>query len=296
VFRQLTDAERQQKRHDRKKKLDERTQKRDDKREARRCRTPGEHIEAGLRWWTAVVASVVVVASACFGISSPGDWTNRLGVAAAAGGLFTAAIAVGAVFGFLFGLPRHRFVEQEGKSSEARSESHFLANSNLLKVSDWLTTILIGLGLVQLANAGPAIADLSQSLREPLGGMTYAGVSAVATMIGVSIVAVIMTYLWTSTRVRELFEKAEDEADALNRAAGAALPVLLHEYVSEARGAAGHSVSEDAFAEMEDEIIAVARHADRRVVEQLEKDLRADHEPAHAVRRKRALQLLASVD
>ena len=56
----------------------------------------------------------------------------------------------GAGFGFLFGLPRSRVSDLTADGSTevpappAKASTYYLTNSNLIKVSDWLTTIVIG--------------------------------------------------------------------------------------------------------------------------------------------------------
>ncbi len=99
------------------------------------------------------------------------------GVARAAGVvvfvLFCAAGAVGAAAGFLFGLPRSRVVDMttgglSGAASNPPPSSAYLTNSNLIKVSDWLTTIIIGLGLVNLRKIQAAIEQLGAALKAPL--------------------------------------------------------------------------------------------------------------------------------
>ena len=85
--------------------------------------------------------------------------------------LFGAAGAVGAAAGFLFGLPRSRVADMttlrqsvgntSGAASNLPPSTSYLANSNLIKVSDWLTTIIIGLGLVNLRKAPAAVEQLA---------------------------------------------------------------------------------------------------------------------------------------
>jgi hypothetical protein len=148
--------------------------------------------------------------------------------------LFAAGAAVGAVVGFLFGLPRARFADASqsnpqnptavGSTSEAGRSAHYLTNSNLIKVSDWLTTIIIGLGLVNLAKIGPAASSLRTTLEEPLGGTAYSGIIGVSMIIIALLSSMILCYLWTSIRVRELLEDAEDEEQEDAEAEQAAAP------------------------------------------------------------------------
>lgn len=180
-------------------------------------RTPGEKTQRGVV--LVAVASIVGISfvSLMLARATPDDAVQSgVGVATTALVLFFAAGAVGAGLGFLFGLPRSRFLEQ--KSSDGgnaptgpvtAATSSFLTNSNLIKVSDWLTTIVVGLGLVNLANIGPALTDLQQNLVEPLGGSANAGVIGLCIVLAALVLGALLTFLWTSIRVRELFEDSE---------------------------------------------------------------------------------------
>lgn len=128
--------------------------------------------------------------------------------------LYTGSFMVGAFLGFLFGLPRARVVEQTAgaQSDSGTALSHFLANSNLIKVSDWLTTIIIGLTLVNLGELIPAATALGDTLSEPLGGHPYSAAIGLAVVIGSVLAGFFLVYLWTSIRVRELLEEAERSA------------------------------------------------------------------------------------
>lgn len=57
------------------------------------------------------------------------------------GGIFTLTSLVG----FLFGIPRTTVIDESEKS-----KSSYMGNDNLLQISDWLTKIILGLGLTQI--------------------------------------------------------------------------------------------------------------------------------------------------
>ena len=61
------------------------------------------------------------------------------------------AFAVGTLFGFLFGIPK-TLQDQNGVTGQGTSASGALqaTNTNLEQISDWLTKILVGVGLTQL--------------------------------------------------------------------------------------------------------------------------------------------------
>ena len=169
----------------------------------------GGSIEAGIRGWIIIIGVVLAIAIAAFAFSSPGGWRDQLSVAAVAIGLFLPATAVGVLAGFIFGLPRSQEPDTGVAGASSRVGTRFLVNSNLLKVSDWLTTILIGLALVQLGRLGPAVADLARALEPVLGGTRAAGVFGISMMLGLATVGAFISWLWTSIRVKELFEQAD---------------------------------------------------------------------------------------
>jgi hypothetical protein len=156
--------------------------------------------------WMVVLAAAAAAASVLFAVSAPGDLRQRVGVGLTAMALSFAAIAVGAFVGFLFGVPRSRAIEESG--ADKQHESYFVFNSNLLKVSDWLTTILVGLGLVQLGRVGPAVASFSETIGSPLGGQAYSGTFGVAFMLAVGLAALLVAYMWASLRVYVLYKRA----------------------------------------------------------------------------------------
>jgi hypothetical protein len=95
--------------------------------------------------------------------------------------------------------------DEGGRGSE--SKTHFLFNTNLLKVSDWLTTILIGLGLVQLGNLIPAVASFATILSEPLGGTDFGPAVCIGLMMTNGIAALMVGYVWVTTEVVRLYKE-----------------------------------------------------------------------------------------
>src|SRR3954447_4736724 len=186
----------------------------------------GAQAQSGVVIVGAVMTVAMVAVSALLSVStSRNGGMVDVGVGVAAFVLFTAAAAVGSAFGFLFGLPRARLTDQLAASDSAHhqspnSSSHYLANSNLIKVSDWLTTIVIGLGLVNLCSAVPALRTLATALQAPLGGAPYAGAIGISTLIGGCIGGFVLVYLFTSTRVRQLLEDSDRQTEAVPHLAG----------------------------------------------------------------------------
>ncbi|SNS85984.1 PASTA domain-containing protein [Geodermatophilus saharensis] len=168
--------------------------------------------------WVTLTAWAFLAAMAGFGVLfGQAAGHDRLAIGLTAFLLFVAAGTVGSALGFLFGLPRSRLSDQvtlpgtsaDTGSAPLSSGDRYLANADPIKVSHWLTTIVVGLGLVNLGHAVPALRDLGAALRAPLGGTPQAGAVALAILLSGSLAGFMLCYLWTSMRVRALLEESE---------------------------------------------------------------------------------------
>ncbi len=121
-------------------------------------------------------------------------------------GLLTAAaaFAAGALLGFLFGIPR--FLAQQGTAPApgATNGPTYTPNTNLEQISDWLTKILVGVGLVQLGQIGHGISVLGKGVEEGLGKDTHS--IAIMLMVSFSIVGFLSSYLFTRLRLQKVLE------------------------------------------------------------------------------------------
>jgi CheY-like chemotaxis protein len=139
-------------------------------------------------------------------------------------GFMFASIAIASLLGFIFGVPRARAdvavsTDEEKTSTTTmngvttRITSRFEANSNLEQISDWLTKILVGAGLVQLAAVPGALRDLGVYLGQD---MTISGAEQISVAVVVYGVGVgfLTSYLWARLRLRVLLEIAEKEAES----------------------------------------------------------------------------------
>jgi hypothetical protein len=99
-------------------------------------------------------------------ISAQSPAPSSLGVFAADALAAAAAAGAGAVFGFIFAIPR--LVEPEssaGAAATTRAAGYPLKpNTNLERISDWLTTLLIGATLVQVKAIAEWIGQLGNKL------------------------------------------------------------------------------------------------------------------------------------
>jgi hypothetical protein len=127
-----------------------------------------------------------------------------------------AAIALGAMAGFLFGIPKGGVSEPaEGPETEKeREKSSYRRNANLVEVSDWLTKILVGLGLVELGSIKTGLEGVGEKVSSALvlEGLNPAISKIVVPLeiIYFSILGFFASYLWTTIvyyrRMRRLDE------------------------------------------------------------------------------------------
>jgi hypothetical protein len=119
---------------------------------------------------------------------------KRWSVFATAIAIAGAAAVVGGVVGFLFGIPLTSKQRAAGSG-----DSQYETNTNLEQVSDWLTKIIVGVGLVQIGRALPALTKLAKSLNEPLGGKPYGGAFGLGLTIFYALLGFLFLYLWSRT-------------------------------------------------------------------------------------------------
>ena len=196
-------------------------------------RTAGDKIQRGVTLFSVTLLFAMIVVSVLLALAGRDG-----GAGVTAFLLFVAAAAVGAALGFLFGLPRARVAGADDGSGEpvtgGRASTFYLTNSNLIKVSDWLTTIVIGLGLVNIGKVVPGLRDLARALHDPLGGTAYAGAVGISVLIVGVLAGFLLNYLWTSIRVRALLEEAERQSQQT-------MPDLSNQTLGEARQVASRN-------------------------------------------------------
>jgi hypothetical protein len=141
-----------------------------------------------------------------------------------------AAAFVGALLGFLFGLPRSlRATEPPtvlpngeinqpnalaaAREAEARERARYAASSNLGDIADWLTKILVGVTLVE---ADRLIAQAERLVRfssPGFGGAASSPAFAAGLMAAYLLGGFFLAYIWTVTRFRRAVEQTEADIE-----------------------------------------------------------------------------------
>ncbi|HTO68203.1 MAG TPA: hypothetical protein VMM15_43855 [Bradyrhizobium sp.] len=126
-------------------------------------------------WAVLLAAGVGVAAMVTWsrGLTEPPTANGTLSFIAVMGAnllVGMAAAAAGAVLGFIFGIPRTASSPDQPPAVDAagkplpRARSMLSTNTNLERISDWLTTLLIGATLVQIKDIASWVGGLGKNL------------------------------------------------------------------------------------------------------------------------------------
>jgi hypothetical protein len=147
-----------------------------------------------------------------------------------------AAFTVGGLVGFLFGIPRAPERQRRDSGAGGTSESEWEPSTNLEQVADWLTKILVGVGLVQLPKIGEALHLMGQNASVAVPGTGGAIVVQVVVVANTAL-GFIAGFLWTridyqrlqlvsDSQLRDQLRKANERARDEARNAEAARDVV----------------------------------------------------------------------
>jgi hypothetical protein len=153
-----------------------------------------------------VVFCIIMGAVSCLVFSlQSSNWPQFVSVFAVAIGVSSAAMLTGGMVGFLFGIPKSLQQDsnstegadgEEGKSGK-KKEIGYMANTNLEQISDWLTKILVGVGLTQLIQVPSTLKKYSEFIAPALGDFPSSKVFAICLLLYFVISGFLVAYLWT---------------------------------------------------------------------------------------------------
>src|SRR5947207_1288333 len=139
---------------------------------------------------------------------------------------FASTVSGGAI-GFLFGVPK---IIQSDKTDATQGTSVSVpssdmnratslqgtyrqqVNTNLTEISDWLTKIIVGLGLIKLARLPSYLSDTAGALAAGIGGTPAARALAMGIIVSFSIGGFLLGYLTTRLFLAEALSHADQLA------------------------------------------------------------------------------------
>lgn len=146
------------------------------------------------------LAVTVLSALAVFAVLTAVPATALLGTALL---VASAATACGALVGFLFGIPRIL----EDRSQRGDLPTALRPNTNLEQISDWLTKILVGVGLVQFSAIGDALGTLIDSIAAAFQPAPHATVLAGTLVVLPTVIGFLVSYIGARTWLSEMLNQ-----------------------------------------------------------------------------------------
>lgn len=129
----------------------------------------------------------------------------------------------GILIGFIFGIPRVMSHEslQSGSSKVggmsikkgSLNSGIYGENSNLDQISDWLSKILVAIGLTQLTQIPGALGRYAERVGPAFGGFPSSNMFSIAILIFFSLDGFLIGYLWTRRSAAQEFHKSFDELE-----------------------------------------------------------------------------------
>jgi hypothetical protein len=113
--------------------------------------------------------------------------------------LAVGAASVGGLLGFLFGMPRGPSdIRSPNSSVGAASDLRYRPSNNLEQISDWLTKILIGVGLVEISHLRGTLSGIGRAVAMSVAG-DPAATNVVTQVVVVTflVLGFLVSFLWT---------------------------------------------------------------------------------------------------
>jgi len=156
--------------------------------------------------------------------SGSGSLAKFLGVATV--GLMTAGAALlsGGLLGFLFGVPHtredgsgpannnkdSRGNPNEGRQTGSGASTSYRANTSLEQISDWLSKMIVGVGLVEIKVIPGKLRELAAYISKGLGQGESEEVFALTILLYFSVCGFVFGFLWARLYLARWFRQADE--------------------------------------------------------------------------------------
>jgi tetratricopeptide (TPR) repeat protein len=151
---------------------------------------------------------VLVFAFAPLNVSNWRYLRAALSIASVCGGVGGAALLIGVLLGFLFGIPRTLQGDVPDKATRT-----YQVNTNLEQISDWLTKIIVGVTLIDLRTIPGHLMEISEYLAPALGGGRRAEAMAGGSILYFSVAGFFFGYLGTRLYLASAIPWADEESN-----------------------------------------------------------------------------------
>lgn len=145
-------------------------------------------------------------------------------------------LAVGVAVGFLFGIPKAvQKASQPADAAATEGVYQLRVNTNLEEISDWLTKIIVGVGLVELKTIPPYVNRIAGVLALAMGNAEANRAFALGVIVYFGVVGFLSGYLATRLYLAAAFARADQRVsvliEALRELAAKLSPELLSQLI-----------------------------------------------------------------
>lgn len=162
----------------------------------------GREIRWNIYLGLAIFLGLIVLIGLAF--HPPSRWQSTASAFLLAG----AAVAAGVLIGFLFGIPRARQQSSAPGDGQTPAEG-FVVNTNLEQISDWLTKIIVGVGLIQLATFPGKLKALAGYFAAAINSPNVSSSLVLAILGYFAIFGFLLGYLWARIYLTGEFTRVE---------------------------------------------------------------------------------------
>ena len=120
-----------------------------------------------------------------------------------------AFFSAGSLAGFLFAIPK-LIQNQSVVSNSENNRPIIVHNDNLVQISDWLTKIIVGVGLTQLYNIPSFIIKIGDKFKDSFGFNEAGRNAAIGAVLYFLIIGFLCVYIWTRLYFVKLLKDLDD--------------------------------------------------------------------------------------
>ena len=106
-----------------------------------------------------------------------------------------ASFTSGGLGGFLFGIPK--ILQNEKQDQAATNKISIVQNDNLVEISDWLTKIIVGVGLTQLTSIPGFLGRIGRDFSPVFDNEPSSTAIIISIIVYFLVIGFFSTYLWT---------------------------------------------------------------------------------------------------
>jgi hypothetical protein len=142
-----------------------------------------------------------------------GNYAEALAIIGVGLFLAGAATAAGSMLGFLFGVPRASMNRDPDHIPNSGDEPAYMPNTNLETISDWLTKVIVGVGLVEVREVVGWIDHVGQVAGSAMGDTPLMRVIATSLLVHNLLMGFFQGFLVAYIYLPKVFAAARQSAE-----------------------------------------------------------------------------------